>query len=140
MILLYQYLVSTKTIDHKFPVVGHSYLDSERDFGRIEKDHRRHGTIYLPLQYMDIISKSNKNNLVVDMTLHFRDLENLKNKLNLKQSKTDLLEEIVRFRDGLEWKSTEVICSKKLMMKDLQEKKWILQRVHHHQMMYILNK
>lgn len=38
MLFLYQYLILKgyfKVIDHKFPEVGHSYLDSNRDFGRI---------------------------------------------------------------------------------------------------------
>ena len=40
MIALYQYMILKgyfKVIDHKFPEVGHSYLDSDRDFARIEK-------------------------------------------------------------------------------------------------------
>lgn len=37
---LYQYMSLKgyfKMIDHKFSEVGHAYLDSDRDFGRIEK-------------------------------------------------------------------------------------------------------
>lgn len=40
LICLYQYLIYkgyVQMIDHKFPEVGHSFLDSDRDFGRIEK-------------------------------------------------------------------------------------------------------
>ncbi|CAH2003655.1 unnamed protein product [Acanthoscelides obtectus] len=45
IICLYQYLIHKglfKIIDHKFPEVGHTYLDSDRDFGRIEKNLRKH--------------------------------------------------------------------------------------------------
>ncbi|KAK4879164.1 hypothetical protein RN001_007310 [Aquatica leii] len=48
MVCVYQYFVQKgifKIIDHKFPEVGHSYLDSDRDFGRIEKRLRKHQTI-----------------------------------------------------------------------------------------------
>lgn len=38
-------------IDHKFPEVGHSYLDSDRDFGKVEKRLRKHQNIYTPEQY-----------------------------------------------------------------------------------------
>ncbi|KAG8332640.1 hypothetical protein J6590_017859 [Homalodisca vitripennis] len=44
-----------------------------------------------------------KKNFVVDMSSHFRDFEGFSDKLGLKQSKKDLLEENVRFRDGIKW-------------------------------------
>lgn len=49
LICLYQYLIQKgifKVIDHKFPEVGHTYLDSDRDFGRIEKNLRKHQNIF----------------------------------------------------------------------------------------------
>ncbi|CAG4946621.1 unnamed protein product [Parnassius apollo] len=61
-----------KVIDHKFPEVGHSYLDSDRDFGRIEKVLRKHDTVYVPEQYRNIICKASRNNTVIDMSAHFR--------------------------------------------------------------------
>lgn len=39
-ICFYQLLVAkglVEIIDHKFPEIGHTYMDSDRDFGRIEK-------------------------------------------------------------------------------------------------------
>lgn len=49
IIVLYQYMILKgyfKIVDHKFPEVGHSYLDSDRDFGRIEKIMRKHEAVY----------------------------------------------------------------------------------------------
>lgn len=80
IICLYQYLILKgyfRTIDHKFPEVGHTYLDSDRDFGRIEKVLRKHDTILVPDQYREIIAKSHKKNLVVNMDQHFRKVDNI---------------------------------------------------------------
>ena len=40
------------SIDHKFPEVGHSYIDPDRDFGRIEKIIRRQEKIFAPQQFL----------------------------------------------------------------------------------------
>lgn len=106
MICLYQYLILkgfVKTIDHKFPEVGHSFLDSDRDFGRIEKNLRRHENVFLPEEYRDIISKSSKINHVTDMSIHFRKFDDLASKLNLINRKKNFLNETVQFRDGIKW-------------------------------------
>ena len=68
MICFYQFLIHKgifKTIDHKYPEVGHTYLDSDRDFGRIEKVLRKHDTIYTPEQYRDLIRKGSIKEAVV---------------------------------------------------------------------------
>lgn len=106
LLFLFQYLVMKgyfKIIDQKFPEVGHSYLDSDRDFGRIEKNLRKHETIYLPEQYREIIAKSGKNHQVTDMTSHFRNFKNLSSKLNLTNRKTNVFNEKVEFRKNVKW-------------------------------------
>lgn len=106
IVCLYQYLILkgvVKTIDHKFPEVGHSFLDSDRDFGRIEKNLRKHENVYIPDEYRDIISKSSKINHVTDMTSHFRKFDELATKLNLINRKKNTLNETVHFRDGIKW-------------------------------------
>ncbi|KAF6205628.1 hypothetical protein GE061_019801 [Apolygus lucorum] len=105
LICLYQLLIEKnvfKTIDHKYPEVGHTYLDSDRDFGRIEKVLRKHGNIYTPEKYREIISTASRNNVVLDMTNHFRDFTNLTSGLRLINRKKDLLGLKVPFRD-LRW-------------------------------------
>ncbi|CAG9773378.1 unnamed protein product [Ceutorhynchus assimilis] len=106
MVCLYQYLILKgyfRCIDHKFPEVGHTYLDSDRDFGRIEKVLRKHDTVYVPETYRDIIVKASKKNKVIDMTQHFRNITALPDNLRLINRKKDELNETVRFRDGIKW-------------------------------------
>lgn len=43
-----------------FPIVGHSFLPSDRVFGRIEKDIRKKGTIVQPEEYVEIFSKQGR--------------------------------------------------------------------------------
>lgn len=104
--MIYQYMILKgyfKTIDHKFPEVGHSYLDSDRDFGRIEKVLRRHETVSVPEQYREIICKASRLNQVVDMYGHFRKISDLQEKLHLINSKKDVNKSKVSFRDGIRW-------------------------------------
>lgn len=110
MICLYQYIVQKGTfliIDHKFPEVGHSYLDSDRDFGRIEKRLRKYQTICTPEEYRKVIASSSRKNLVIDMEPHFRVTEDLPNKMKIFNRKRDLSNEKVRFRDGIKWLRVE---------------------------------
>lgn len=106
MIVLYQYTIKKgyfKIIDHKFPEVGHSYLDSDRNFARIEKVLRKHGAVCAAEQYRTIICKASRYNVVVDMTDHFRKINELTNQLNLINRKKDENKEKVRLRDGIKW-------------------------------------
>lgn len=65
-----------KIIDHKFPEVGHSYLDSDGDFGRIEKKLRKNQNIYTPEQYRNIIKGvSKKNAVLVDAEHQFKKVD-----------------------------------------------------------------
>jgi len=67
IISLYQFMVlkgDFKLIDHKFPEVGHSYLDSDRDFGRIEKRLRKNQNIYTPEQYCNIIKDASQKKML----------------------------------------------------------------------------
>lgn len=93
-----------KIIDHKFPEVGHSYLDSDRDFGRIEKKLRKNQNIYTPEQYRNIIKEASiKNAVVADMEHHFVNIENLHSKLSLMNKKKNTDGDKVCFRDGIKW-------------------------------------
>ena len=63
MICFWQYLIARNVfacIEHKFPEPGHSYLDSDRDFGRVEKAVKARENIYSPDQYYDIMANSAK--------------------------------------------------------------------------------
>ena len=51
-----------KQIEHKIPVVGHTMLDSDRDFGKIEIRLKKEGNIYTSDQYKKIIQTAQKKN------------------------------------------------------------------------------
>jgi len=76
-----------KSIDRKFPEVGHTYLDSDRDFGRIEKEMRHHPHAYLLEEYRPIIIQASKGNHVIVTEPHFRDIDNLASSLKLTNRK-----------------------------------------------------
>lgn len=107
IISLYQYMIlkgDFKIIDHKFPEVGHSYLDSDRDFGRIEKILRKNQNIYTPEQYRSIIKDASKKNVVlVDMEHQFKKVDILKNKLRIVNKVKNTEGEKINFRDNIKW-------------------------------------
>ncbi|CAG5051734.1 unnamed protein product [Parnassius apollo] len=51
---------SITTIDHKFLVSGHSYLPNDGEFGIIESASRRHGQIYSPDQWIEIMKTAKR--------------------------------------------------------------------------------
>ncbi|KAJ8887820.1 hypothetical protein PR048_014038 [Dryococelus australis] len=96
-----------KIIDHKFPEVGYSYLDSDWDFGRIEKLLRKYQTICTPEGYSQVIASSSRKNVVVNMEHHFRDTEDLPKRMKIFNRKKDLSNKKVCFRDGIKWLRVE---------------------------------
>lgn len=107
VIAFYQYLILTKKfvlIDHKFPEVGHSFLDSDRDFGRIEKRKRKAGNVYLPEEYRTLIQTSlGRKCRIINMDNTFYNDEHLIEDLNLMKKKKNTLKENVNFRDDVKW-------------------------------------
>lgn len=107
LIAFYQYLILHKyfeIIDHKFPEVGHSYLDSDRDFGRIEKLLRKHEKISLPDEYRSHIKSALSTRAkVIDMTGKFYNIGGLVAGLGLYNNKRNDLNEPVKFRDAIRW-------------------------------------
>ena len=90
MICLWQYHIAKnffRCIHHKFPEPGHSFLDSDRDFGRIEAAVRRHENVYTLDNYCDIMIKSaNKSRPVLTrMGDKMSDISSLPAMLGLKK-------------------------------------------------------
>lgn len=104
---LYEYLILNgffKIIDHKFPEVGHSYLDSDRDFGRIEKVIRKHQNIFIPDQYRNIIqSASTRNSICLNMENFFYNFEALPSNLFLFKKQKNTLNDKINLRDNVKW-------------------------------------
>lgn len=81
MLVQYFYtLVNTgrfKSIYHRYPEPGHSFLPCDRSFGLIELRKKKYDKIYLPRDYINIIQDSSKSFKVIpvtqDMLINFRD-------------------------------------------------------------------
>jgi hypothetical protein len=48
------------TVDHCFPMRGHSFLPRDRDFGSIKRALRKLDQIYTPQQYVDRIRNASR--------------------------------------------------------------------------------
>lgn len=107
LIAFYQYLILHgyfKTVDHKFPEVGHSYLDSDRDFGRIEKLLKKHEKIQLPDEYRSHIrSALPAKAQVIDMSDRFYNMSALVNGLGIFNNKRNDQNEPINFRKSVRW-------------------------------------
>lgn len=66
-----------KSIQHRYPEPGHSFLPCDRSFGAIEIKKKKFDKIYLPNDYIKIIEGTSKNFKVVavtqNMLLNFKD-------------------------------------------------------------------
>ncbi|RVE42629.1 hypothetical protein evm_012715 [Chilo suppressalis] len=102
-----KYMIARKlfaSIEHKFPEVGHTFLDCDRDFGRIEKLLRRHGKIFTPNQYRNIIKKASKNNSIIeDMNHHFYDFIKLRDDLGIAIPNLNTLKQKINFKVNVKW-------------------------------------
>jgi len=108
IICLWQYLVKTKKfdkIDHKFPVSGHSYMDSDRDFSHIEKMVREKNNIYSVDEYQDIMARSQTRSkpIVTRMAGKLYDVKDLPKHLNLVNRTQNTAGEQIKFRDKVRW-------------------------------------
>ena len=108
IIALWQYLVKIgrfKIIEHKFPEVGHSRLDSDRDFGHIEASIRKHEKIYIPEEYRDIIAGCQRKTpfTIIPINNCCIDVKKLATKLDLVKRTKNTTKEKVQFKDTVRW-------------------------------------
>ena len=104
MVCFWHYLVNQgifKIIDHKFPEVGHSFMDIDRDFGAVEKVIRKAQNIYTVDQYMTLMREARKRNPfgLTRMEDKFIDLKELPRRLNLFDRKKSNKGEKIFFRN-----------------------------------------
>jgi hypothetical protein len=92
-------------IDHKFPVSGHSFMDSDRDFAHIEKMVKAAGNLYSVDQYQNIMAQSQHKckPKVTRMQDNLFDIKSLPKALGLTNRTRTINGEAVRFRDGIRW-------------------------------------
>ena len=104
IVCLWQYLIKAgkfQQIEHKFPVSGHSYLDSDRDFGHIEKSVREKANIYSVDEYQDLMacSQVKARPVVTRMAGKLYCLKDLPQHINLINRTSNTAGEPVHFRD-----------------------------------------
>lgn len=108
MICLWQYLVAKKLfkcIHHKFPEPGHSFLESDRDFGRIEVAVRRREKIFSLDEYCDIMTQSagKPRPVLSRMADKFCDVQDSHKKLGLTKKDVNVYGEKIKMRDKVKW-------------------------------------
>lgn len=64
---------NVKYIEYIFPIVGHSFLPSDRVFGMIEKEIKKHSTIITPEEYTNIFSKFATTVSLTDKNYNWKD-------------------------------------------------------------------
>ena len=108
MICFWQYIVYTKrfkSVDHKFPEPGHSYLGCDRDFGHVESTVKRHGPIYTVDEYQSIMLHSIRKPkpTVTRMGEKMFDIHNMSRSLNFVQPTIDVCGLKIELRDKVRW-------------------------------------
>lgn len=66
---LWSYIVRftpIETIDHKFLISGHSYMECDQDFGLIEKRKRAVGVVYMPDDWVNLVRQTSKNSMLLE--------------------------------------------------------------------------
>jgi len=109
---LWQYLIKKARftrIDHKFPVPGHSFIDSDRDFAHIESEVRKHQNIYTVDTYHNIMNTCMrvKQPCVTTMQGRFVTVKALPKTLHLVNRTVNTDNAPVHFRGSVHWVRVE---------------------------------
>ena len=108
MLCFWQYLILTKhfrSIEHKFPIPGHTYLDSDRDFGKIEVAVKRRETIFSIDEYQTLMSNSVRNPkpTVTRIGNKMFDINLLMQEMGLKPQTLNVAGQKIELRDKVRW-------------------------------------
>ena len=108
ILALWQLLIKSNkilSIEHKFPIPGHSYLDSDRDFGHVEQALRKKENIYTVDEYHSILASSQKRVLPVvsRMAGKLLDFKQLPNYLQLTNPVRNESGDPINLRDKVRW-------------------------------------
>lgn len=105
IVCLWHYLIKSgtfKKIDHKFPEVGHTFIDSDRDFAAVEKSIKKHQNIYTVDKYVSIMTEARRTTPfnITRMADKFIDIKELPRKLGLIDRKKSEDNQKVVFREA----------------------------------------
>ena len=106
LVCFWEYIVLSgrfKCVDHKFPEPGHSYLDSDRDFGKVEAAVRRHESVYTVDDYHQIMTNSQTKVTVTRVGDKMVNIAALSSLLGLRKKTVNTLGEKVQLRDKVRW-------------------------------------
>ena len=108
MMCFWQYIVLSrrfKSVEHKFPESGHSYLSCDRDFGKVESAVRHHHNIYSVDEYQSIMLHSVRNPqpTVTRMGDKFFDIHKMSELLHLVKRSVDTSGSKIELRDKVRW-------------------------------------
>ena len=106
ILCFWQYLLLSgrfQSIEHKYPEPGHSYLDSDRDFGKIEMAVKRRQNVYTVDDYQSIMVGSQCKVTVTRMGDKMTDIAGLKTSLGLVKQTVNVDGEKIEMRDKVRW-------------------------------------
>ena len=108
MLCFWQYLLLTKrfkVIEHKFPVPGHSFLDCDRDFAKIEVASRQRKHVYSVDEYQSLMMNSIRQPkpTVTQMADKMFDIQDLIRQLGLMKKTVDISGRFIAMRDKVRW-------------------------------------
>jgi len=106
MICFWQYVLLSrqfKLIDHKFPEPGHTYLDSDRDFGKVEAAVKKRENVYSVDQYQALMVGSQAKATVTRVGDKMIDIMKLCQSMGLKKQTLNVNREKIELRDKVRW-------------------------------------
>jgi len=108
-ICFWQYVLLSghfNTTEHKFPEPGHTYLDSNQDFGKVEAAVKKRENIYSVYEYQTLMTNCITNKTKVTVTRmgdKMADISDLARLLGLKKMTRDDDGNKVQLRDKVRW-------------------------------------
>jgi len=129
VLCLWQYLILQgrfESIQHKFPEPGHTFVDSDRDFARIEKEIRSHQNIYSADEYHNIMVKSQAKAQVMRLASVFVEIKKLPEILGLvnRHASAQKTFGTKQYFKDIKWICVEVFGSYKYRMSHNDTEPW----------------
>ncbi|XP_054270345.1 uncharacterized protein LOC128991468 [Macrosteles quadrilineatus] len=97
-----------KTITHRFPMPGHSFLPNDNDFGKIENALKYQQHVYCPDDYFTIMEKCKKQNPLTVVRMRSEDF---KSSYSLEEAVTNRKKTVEK--EDVSWLNTREILLKK---------------------------
>jgi len=106
LICFWQYIILSqrfRCIEHKFPEPGHTYLDSDRDFGKVEVAVKRRECVYTVDEYQQIMANSQSKATVTRVGDKMVNIGSLPALLGFKKQTVDVNRNQIQLRDKVRW-------------------------------------